>query len=70
MDPVTARVPPLPPSRVAALTAWRERNPSMIVGEGALREAAACATLVESADGPRFDDSFAELVEFIAELPF
>lgn len=60
----------LDPSRAAALDAWRERNPSAVTDRGALREAAFRATLVDTVDGPRFDGSFGELVEFIAELPF
>ena len=59
------------PPRAAALAAWLDLNPMAGADGDALREAAARATLVETDAGPRFESaSFAELVEFISELPF
>lgn len=70
VNAVAVNLPSLAPLRAAALNAWRDRNPSAVPDEHALREAASCATLIDTVDGPRFDDGFTELVEFIAELPF
>lgn len=61
----------LAPPRVEALLAWRQQNPSARDNEDALLEAASQAVIVETDAGPRFEPaSFAELVDFIAELPF
>ena len=63
--------PELAQLRAAALHAWRVQNPSLGADEDALLEAASLAAFIDTDAGPRFEPApFAELVDFIAELPF
>lgn len=62
--------PPLEPDRAAALLRWRTENDHEGIGEEALRQAAALATVVMVDGRPTFGDTFREFVDFVAELPF
>ena len=66
-----ATVAELTAERGAAFGAWLGQNATANADGHALREAAALAPLVQTNAGPGFEPaSFAELVEFISELPF
>jgi hypothetical protein len=61
-----------PAARLAALCRWRTvHDPRSEIDEAHLLDAAALATLIDTDDGPGFDDArFGELVAFVAELPW
>jgi hypothetical protein len=65
-----AGFPPLDADRAAALLRWRTENDHDGIDEGALRQAAALATVVMDDGRPAFGDTFRDFAEFVAEMPF
>jgi hypothetical protein len=61
---------PLDADRASALLWWRTENDRDGIDEQPLRQAAALATIVMDDGRPGFDDTFCEIAEFVAAMPF
>jgi hypothetical protein len=62
---------PTAENRREALALWRAISTVTVADEASLTESARIARVFMTKDGPAFDPvSFADLVEFIEELPF